>query len=141
MGKPGGSHVPSSMNEYIVHEKGTRGTETSKYPEEKKETSIPKVAASEIGRAQTGVRAHRGYGPQQVSRITNRTVWEVRPERVKVPYATRSGPRREAYQSSAELVELRVKQAGPPAKAKYSSMTDSERVGRLNDEKHGDEPS
>ena len=45
------------------------------------------------------------------------------------------------YQSSTELVELRVKLAGPPAKAKYSSMTDSEPVGRLNDEKHGDEPS
>ena len=29
-----------------------------------------------------------------------------------------------------------MKQAGPPAKAKYSSMTDSEPVGRLNDEKH-----
>ena len=40
MGKPGGSNVPSSVNEFIVHEKGTRGTETSKYPEEKKETSI-----------------------------------------------------------------------------------------------------
>jgi hypothetical protein len=34
-----------------------------------------------------------------------------------------------------------VKQGGPPPKAKYSSMTDSERVGRLNDEKYGDEPS
>ncbi len=32
---------------------GTRGTETSKYPEEKKETSISKVAASEMERAQT----------------------------------------------------------------------------------------
>ena len=32
---------------------GTRGTETSKYPEEKKETSIPQVAASERGEAQT----------------------------------------------------------------------------------------
>ena len=38
-------------------------------------------------------------------------------------------------------MEPRVKLAGPPAKAKYSSMTDSEPVGRLNDEKHGDEPS
>ena len=53
MGKPGGSHVPSSMNESIVHEKGTRGTETSKYPEEKKEKSILLVAASEEGRGQT----------------------------------------------------------------------------------------
>ena len=32
---------------------GTRGTETSKYPEEEKEKSIPKVAASEMERAQT----------------------------------------------------------------------------------------
>ena len=60
MGKPGGSNVPSSVNESIVHEKGTRGTETSKYPEEEKETSILLVAASESGRAQTGVRALRG---------------------------------------------------------------------------------
>ena len=29
----------------------TRGTETSKYPKEKKSTEIPKVAASEIGLA------------------------------------------------------------------------------------------
>ena len=38
-------------------------------------------------------------------------------------------------------MEPRVKLPGPPGKAKYSSMTDSEQVGRLNDEKHGDEPS
>ena len=33
--------------------RGTRGTETSKYPEEKKVKTIPKVVASEIGGAQT----------------------------------------------------------------------------------------
>ena len=49
-------------DEYIVCAEGTRGTETSKYPEEKKETSIPKVAASEIGRAQTEEHAFRGCG-------------------------------------------------------------------------------
>ena len=38
-------------------------------------------------------------------------------------------------------MEPRVKLAGPPAKAKYSSMTDSEPVGRLNDEKHSYELS
>ena len=38
-------------------------------------------------------------------------------------------------------MEPRAKQAGPPAKAKYSSMTVSARVGRLNDEKHSDELS
>ena len=54
MGKPGGSDVPSSMNEFIVHEKGTRGTETSKYPEEEKITMIAQVVASERALAQTG---------------------------------------------------------------------------------------
>ena len=34
-----------------------------------------------------------------------------------------------------------MKQGGPPPKAKYSSMTDSGQVGRLNDEKHSDELS
>jgi hypothetical protein len=38
-------------------------------------------------------------------------------------------------------VELRVKRGGPPPKAKYSSMTDSGQVGRLNDEKHSYELS
>ena len=34
--------------------RGTRGSETSKYPEEEKSKEIPKVVASEIGRGQTG---------------------------------------------------------------------------------------
>ena len=39
----------------------TRGTETSKYPQEKKTTVIPQVAASERGLAQTvGVEAPAG---------------------------------------------------------------------------------
>ena len=41
------------MNQIVLQE-GTRGSETSKYPEEKKENSIPLVVASEEGRAQTG---------------------------------------------------------------------------------------
>ena len=53
MGQPGWSNVQSFPYESIVRVKETRGTETSKYPEEEKETSIPKVAASEMGRAQT----------------------------------------------------------------------------------------
>ena len=32
--------------------KGTRGTETSKYPEEKKENSIPRVAARDVYKRQ-----------------------------------------------------------------------------------------
>ena len=49
MGKPTASAV--SPAEYIGEVRQTRGTETSKYPEEKKSTEIPLVAASERGAA------------------------------------------------------------------------------------------
>ena len=49
MGKP--TLLGVSHTEYIGVEKRTWRTETSKYPEEKKSTEIPKVVASEIGRA------------------------------------------------------------------------------------------
>jgi hypothetical protein len=63
----------------------TRGTETSKFPHEFKEKSIPSVAAIESGTAQTGIRpgvaeAMRGY-----KTITNQSVWNVAPKRVTVP--------------------------------------------------------
>jgi hypothetical protein len=41
------------LTEYIGLGKRTRGSETSQYPQEEKENSILKVAASEMGRAQT----------------------------------------------------------------------------------------
>ena len=41
MGKPGSSNELSPMSEYIAHTGGTRRTETSKYPEEKKIRMIP----------------------------------------------------------------------------------------------------
>ncbi len=53
MGEPTNSKVLVSYNEYIVIERVTWGTETSKYPEEKKEKSISLVVASEKERAQT----------------------------------------------------------------------------------------
>ena len=53
MGEPGWSNVQSPTNESIVREEGTRGSETSKYPEEKKENSISLVVASEEERGQT----------------------------------------------------------------------------------------
>ena len=53
MGEPGWGNAQSPMNESIVHEEGTRGSETSKYPEEKKENSIALVVASEEARGQT----------------------------------------------------------------------------------------
>ena len=48
MGQPTGSD-----SGILLCRKRTRGTETSKYPEEEKENSIPPVAASEEGKAQT----------------------------------------------------------------------------------------
>ena len=50
MGQPGILKVYHSSNR-----EPTRGTETSKYPEEKKIIMIPRVVASEKGRAQTCV--------------------------------------------------------------------------------------
>ena len=47
------------LDEYIVQRRLTRGTETSKYPEEKKSTEIPSVVVSERGGAQTGSVAWR----------------------------------------------------------------------------------
>ena len=47
------SNVVLPHAEHIGVLEGTRGTETSQYPEEKKVKTIPKVVASEIGEAQT----------------------------------------------------------------------------------------
>ena len=51
MGKPDGSHVPSSPSEFIGGRRRTGGIEPSQYPQEKKATAIPGVAASETGTA------------------------------------------------------------------------------------------
>ena len=53
MGKPGRRHGLSAHAEYIGVLRRTRGTETSKYPLERKSTETPLVVASECGRAQT----------------------------------------------------------------------------------------
>jgi len=44
---------PNTLKMYYPLRRLTRGTETSKYPEEKKTIVIPIVAASELGIAQT----------------------------------------------------------------------------------------
>ena len=87
----------------------TRGTETSKYPEEEKSTEIAGVAASETAPAQTHARAslrallHEGlwdrafHGPQTMDAVTNPrgsgTAWEGRRNRVRAPYANPRGLR------------------------------------------------
>jgi hypothetical protein len=49
MGKPGWGHAQSGLPEYIGQVQGTRGTETSQYPEEEKTRVIPRVVVSERG--------------------------------------------------------------------------------------------
>ena len=56
--------------------KGTWGTETSNYPEEKKVKTIPKVVASEIGRGQTIGRNTKGVGTEISMRSCSRTCLE-----------------------------------------------------------------
>ena len=79
MGEPGCGNAQSSMDESIVHERGTRGSETSKYPEEKKENSISLVVASEEGRGQTmslrthGVEGERDLTIADLNRVEMRT--------------------------------------------------------------------
>ena len=51
MGQPSWSHVQEPIAEYIGYVGRTQGTETSKYLQEEKSREIPKVAASEMGRA------------------------------------------------------------------------------------------
>ena len=78
----------------------TWGTETSKYPEEKKSIEIPLVVASESGSSlnhtcvkRTGVACagswdHSGgaVSLQQVTKVeVSRTVWKGRPQRVTAP--------------------------------------------------------
>ena len=53
MGKPGTGNAVSPWSEHIGPVEGTGGIETSQYPEERKATATPLVAASEKGRGQT----------------------------------------------------------------------------------------
>ncbi len=68
IGKPARTHLLAT-----ALRSGTRRTETSKYPQEKKENSTPSVAASEGGQAQTdtvsrvGPLRYRGCGTHWVN--------------------------------------------------------------------------
>ena len=96
MGEPGWGNAQSLCVEHIDTEEATRGTETSKYPEEEKSTEIPLVVASERGpRANRRLlrrRRGRGAGHRAVrNRRGSGTAWEGRRHRVRAPYAN---PRR-----------------------------------------------
>ena len=81
--------------------KGTRGTETSHYPEEKKVKTIPKVVASEIGGAQTacsntcGVRTPDATEQDSQRRLESRTAEGKSPVGEIMRGAGESGVRRD----------------------------------------------
>ena len=80
-GNPTGVMSRYPLAEYIGLGRRTRGSETSQYPQEKKSSEIPKVAASEMGRAQTGrLRASGVVGPPSSDPQLGRgSVWEGTP--------------------------------------------------------------
>ena len=86
MGKPSYRNGQLPSTEYIARWRHTRGTETSKYPEEKKTIVIPSVAASERGKAQTKELALRGCGTSHMELEKSRLgeeVWKGPPQKVK----------------------------------------------------------
>ena len=125
MGQPGGSDpsIPRCGRR-------TRGTETSKYPEEEKTNVIARVVASESAGAQTGaVKAAAGVvGPAaKETRTLGEAPWKGAPERVRGPYP-KARTRLSGHLSSAEHEELCVNLRGPSRKAKHYRETDSEPV-------------
>src|SRR5207248_11239330 len=92
----------------------TRGTETSKYPQEKKETSIPSVAASESGHSPNRD-SSRGCGSTEGSQNrSQRKRLESRTTEGESPVCDENrSPLTCALQSSASLVESRVTRVGP----------------------------
>ena len=89
MGKPVQGHAWTSLAEFIGEEKQTRGTETSKYPEEEKSTETLRVAASERGIAQTGGKKFLPGSWDSVMGLGGVAEGDAKapPERVIAPYA------------------------------------------------------
>ena len=110
MGEPTRGHARVPPAEHIGGAEATRGTETSKYPEEEKSTEIARVAASEerkraspnprtckpAGVAACGVAGPPAPGLPARDAVTKElgsgTAWEGRRDRVRAPYAAPSSP-------------------------------------------------
>ena len=143
MGEPAGGNAPAPAPERIGREEATRGTETSKYPEEEKSNEIARVAASESARAQTGesltapvASLRRGCGapcpgtwvPGRGHKAAGERNGLGRPAgQGESPVREARGPRKERP-SRAGHVEPGPKQGGPPSKAEHSPVTDSAQV-------------
>ena len=85
-GCPNGATHPD-LSGYPCKWRRTRGTETSKYPEEEKTTVISQVVASEREVAQTifGLAGGGVVGPQYPRQSEVEAAWKAAPQRVKAP--------------------------------------------------------
>ena len=114
MGKPTTRHGVVPRPEYIGSEEGTRGIETSQYPEERKTTVTPLVAASEKGRDQTvpvpslmallvrgcGIRERWHQTPHGVTKLLRRRT------ALERPATEGNGPVSETYATSARSSQV-----------------------------------
>ena len=103
---------------------GTRGTETSKYPEEEKSNEILRVVASESGRGQTD-------GSNTVGVRTAHAINEVYLNGVGKPTGASESLLGETRISTAGILSISGHEesgentGGPPSKPKYYPVTDS----------------
>ena len=67
MGEPVQGNAWTPADESIVCKEGTRGTETSKYPEEEKINNDFLSSGERTGKRPTGEHALRGCGPTNVT--------------------------------------------------------------------------
>ena len=69
----------SLMTEYIGHGEGTRGTETSKYPEEEKETIDSQSSGDRNGKSPNRCACTPGFGLRHARRMLGERFWKSRP--------------------------------------------------------------
>jgi hypothetical protein len=128
---PGFPNGATRLSATAVTPKGerTQGTETSKYLLEEKSIEMPGVVASETGRAQTVVPWGCGVvGPTYALGDVSRSPLERGAADGDSPVGENHEPDVVEFLSNARLEKSGVKLGGPPSKAKYSRVTDSERV-------------
>ena len=117
---------PSILKRYC-RKATTRGTETSKYPEEEKTIVIPQVVASERGIAQTSQRQLWGV-VGLIYRLIFQLEWFGKTNHRGWKSRTSSNIKCVRILSSTGPVKSCVKLPAPSGKAKYSRETDSEPV-------------
>src|ERR671934_662062 len=143
MGQPSAGNAALSRAEHIGAARTSGGSDTSQYPEERKSTETPRVVASERGSAQTrrvqagtrcppgvaGLRVRTVPGPAAVTKPgSSRSRVEPRATEGNRPVGERALDCRSKLLSRTAAVKRGLNPGGPPPKAKYSLVTDSELV-------------